>query len=237
MLPDDWRSTFAADDQPLGHRVPEWPAFAAIPWWAVVSAGLSPLLLTVGWLAADDVQPAAYSPIRQTVSYMAGSGGTDRWIMTLAMLLTGGTYLVTAVGMSGLWAPARALLVISGLCSLGIATSPEPAAGPTVVHLCWTVLGSVVITIWPLVAAKHAPPHLTALAGRYTAAATILFAAMLGWAAIETQSGSSLGLAERALSTAATSWPFVVALLLRRRAVYGADAAASGSDLAMTDRR
>jgi hypothetical protein len=60
---------------------------------------------------------------------------------------------------------------------------------------------------------------------------------MLGWAAIETQSGSSLGLAERALSTAATSWPFVVALLLRRRAVYGADAAASGSDLAMTDRR
>ena len=58
-----------------------------VPGWAVASAGLSPVVVTAGWLVADAVQPAAYNPIRKTVSVMAGYAGTDRWIMTGALLL------------------------------------------------------------------------------------------------------------------------------------------------------
>src|SRR5579863_9209237 len=81
-----------------------------VPGWTVVSAGLSPVLVTVGWLVADAVQPAAYSPIRKTVSVMSGYAGTDRWIMTGALLLVGGCQLLTAAGLAGVRVTARLLL-------------------------------------------------------------------------------------------------------------------------------
>jgi hypothetical protein len=40
---------------------------------------------------------------------------------------------------------------------------------------------------------------------------------LLGWLAIETQGGSVLGLAERLTSSIQITWPFIVALALRRR--------------------
>ena len=74
-------------------------------------------MATGGWLIADAVQPASYSPIRKTVSVLAGHAGTDRWIMTGALFLVGGCQLVTAVGLAGTGVPARILLAVAGLCS------------------------------------------------------------------------------------------------------------------------
>ena len=57
-----------------------WPARsspAARP-WAIVSAGLAPVLLTGAYLTAGILQPASYSPVRATISAMAGQAGTDR---------------------------------------------------------------------------------------------------------------------------------------------------------------
>ena len=65
-----------------------------VPGWTVVSAGLAPVLATGGWLVAEAVQPASYSPIRKTISVLAGHAGTDRWIMTGALFLVGGCQLV-----------------------------------------------------------------------------------------------------------------------------------------------
>jgi hypothetical protein len=45
--------------------------------WAVVPAGLAPVLLTGACLVADILQRASYSPMRQTMSVMAGQAGTD----------------------------------------------------------------------------------------------------------------------------------------------------------------
>ena len=42
------------------------------------------------------------------------------------------------------------------------------------------------------------------------------FVGLLGWLLIEAQGGSLLGLAERLTSSLQTSWPFVVAVALRR---------------------
>jgi ABC-type branched-subunit amino acid transport system ATPase component len=59
---------------------------------------------------------------------MAGQAGTDRWIMTGGIFLTGGCYLVTAAGLTGVRASARALLAVAGLAGIGIAASPNPPA-------------------------------------------------------------------------------------------------------------
>jgi hypothetical protein len=93
----------------------------------VVSAALSPVLLTGGYLLAGALQPASYNPVRETISAMAGQAGTDRWAMT------GGI----------------------GLAGIGIAASPEPASGATPRHLAWTVLGAVTTAVWPALAARR----------------------------------------------------------------------------------
>jgi hypothetical membrane protein len=189
-----------------------------IPGWTLVSAALSPVLLTVGWLVADAVQPPSYSPMRQTVSILAGHTGTDSWIMTWAMLLTGGTYLVTAVGLANIWLPARMLLAIAGLCSIGIATAPVPLTGATPVHLAWTTLGAGTIAIWPAVVAWRAPPQLAALTGRRTLIVTTVFLAMTAWVLYEIWFGHDLGLAERLSASIQSAWPLVVAVVWRRAA-------------------
>jgi hypothetical protein len=191
-------------------------AEGTVPWWAVFSAGLAPVLLIGAWLAADAVQPASYSPMRQTISVLAGDAGTDRWIMTGTLFLVGGSYFVTAVGLAGVRVPARALLAVSGLATIGIAASPEPASGPTPQHLAWTVLSAVTIAVWPALAARRLPPRPLVLSGYGSAAVTVVSAALLGWLFIEAQGGGDLGLAERLTTSAQACWPFVVALALRR---------------------
>jgi hypothetical protein len=185
-----------------------------VPWWAVVSAALSPVLVTAGWLVADAVQPAGYDPIRKTVSVMAGYAGTDRWIMTGALFLVGGCQLVTAAGLAGVRVPARIVLAVAGLSSIGIALSPEPVRGSTPQHVAWTALGATAIAVWPAFVARRGSPRPLIL-GRYCCAVvTAVFLVLLGWLVIETQGGSDLGLAERLSVSTETCWPFVVAVIL-----------------------
>ncbi len=187
-----------------------------VPRWAVAAAGLCPVLLTAGWLVGDVVQPASYSPIRKTVSVLAGYAGTDRWIMTGALLLVGGCYFATAAGLAGARLPARILLLVAGLSSIGIAVSPEPVVGSTPQHLAWTSLGEVTIAIWPAFTGRRGSPRPLILSIRGAAIVTAVSIALLGWLVIETQGGSVLGLAERLTSSIQITWPFVVALALRR---------------------
>src|SRR5712672_3510460 len=183
-----------------------WPVRsrpAARP-WAVVSAGLAPVLLTGAYLMAGILQPASYSPVRSTISVMAGQAGTDRWVMTGGIVLT------------GVRASARALLIVAGLAGIGIAASPEPARGATPRHLAWTMLGAVTITVWPAFAARRAAPRPLILGACGSAAVTAVFAALLGWLLAETRDGSVLGLAERLTTSIQTCWPFIIAVTLRR---------------------
>jgi hypothetical protein len=102
-----------------------WPARSnpAVHPWAIISAGLAPILLTGAYLMAGLLQPASYSPVRTTISVMAGQAGTDRWVMTGGIVLVAGCYLVTAAGLTGVRASARALLALAGLAGIGIAVA------------------------------------------------------------------------------------------------------------------
>src|ERR1022692_889784 len=128
-----------------------WPARSslAVHSWAIISAGLAPILLTGAYLIAGIFQPASYSPMRKTISAMAGQAGTDRWVMTGGIFLAGGCYLVTAAGLSGVRASARALLIVAGLAGIGIAASPEPAGGATPPPPPPTPLCATNTTPWP----------------------------------------------------------------------------------------
>ena len=145
---------------------------------------------------------------------LAGHAGTDRWIMTGALFLVGGCQLVTAAGLARVRVPARIVLAVAGLSSIGIAASPEPAHGSTPQHLAWTALGAVAIAVWPAFVARRAPPQPLILSSYGCAAVTAVLIALLGWLVIETQGGSDLGLAERLFLSTETCWPFIVAITL-----------------------
>jgi hypothetical membrane protein len=203
-----------------------WRTFSAIlpvsvrrpvPRWAVFTAVLTPVALVTGWLVAGARQPVAYSPMRETVSALAGQTGTDPWIMTGALFVVGAAQIATGAGLGSIRLPARILLVLTGLSTIGVAASPEPAAGPTLLHLVFAVSCVLTTAIWPIfVASRAAPSWIVSRSG--CAVVTLFYAGLSGWLLYATFGGGSLGLAERLTSAALGVFPLIVALALRQAA-------------------
>jgi hypothetical membrane protein len=190
-----------------------------VPGWAVGTALLAPVVLVVGWLIAGALQPTSYSPMRQTMSVLAGQSGTDRWVMTVALLLVGSCQIATGAGLTAVRMPARILLILTGLSTLGIAATPEPAAGPTSRHLAFAVSCVVTTAVWPVLVARRAPAQSRILSAYGCAAVTVIFAGLSCWLLIAARDGGGdLGMVERLTSAAQGMFPLFVALALRQTA-------------------
>ena len=188
---------------------------ASVARWAAVSTALAPLAMISAWLVAEALQPPSYSPLQSSISGLAALGATDRWIVTSALLLVGACYFVTAGCLPNLRTPARAVLLIAGVSSIGIAISPQPVHGSNAQHLVWTSLGAAAITVWPAFTGSRAPSAPLILRARSAAAVTVVFLVLSAWLVAETQHGSALGLTERLVSGIQITWPFIVILALR----------------------
>jgi Protein of unknown function (DUF998) len=190
-----------------------------VPGWAVGTALLAPVVLVGGWLIADALQPASYSPMRQTMSVLAGHAGTDRWVMTAALLLVGSCQIATGAGLTAVRMPARILLIVTGLSTLGIAATPEPVTGPASRHLAFVVSCVVTTAVWPVLVARRTPAQPWILSVSGCATVTVLFAGLSCWLLIAARDGGGdLGMVERLTSAAQGLFPLVVALALRRTA-------------------
>ncbi len=190
-----------------------------VPGWAVTTALLAPVVLVGGWLIAGALQPASYSPMRQTVSVLAGHSGTDRWLMTAALLLVGSCQIATGAGLAAVRVPARILLILTGISTLGIAATPEPATGPTSRHLAFAVSCVVTTAVWPALVARRAPAQPWILSVYGCATVTVIFACLSCWLLIAARDGGGdLGMVERLTSTAQGLFPLIAALALRQTA-------------------
>lgn len=190
----------------------------SVPAWTVVSAALCPVLLVGGWVVGGALQQTSYSPLQQTMSVLAGQPGTRPWVMTGALFLVGATQLVTAAGLRDVGTPARVLLMVTGLCTLGVAGSPEPVTGPSAIHLAFAVSCVFTTAIWPIFVARRPPAPSWAVSSYGCAAVTVCYGALSGWVLFASLGGGDLGLAERVTSTALGLFPLIVALSLRRAA-------------------
>jgi hypothetical protein len=163
--------------------------------------------------------------MRDTISVLAGYTGTDRWVMTAALLLVGGFQVATGAGLTAVRLPARLLLIVTGLSTLGIAATPELATGPTSRHLAFAVSCVVTTAVWPLLVARRAPAPSWIVSVYGAVAVTAVFAGLSSWLLIAAQAGAGdLGLVERLTSAIQALFPLVVALALRRPARAGAQA-------------
>jgi Protein of unknown function (DUF998) len=185
-----------------------------IPWWAVASAGTAPVLLIGGWTLAEALQPAGYSPIRDTISALAAHGATDRGVMTAALAGLGACHVITAAGLHPARPGGRVVLGIGGAATVLVAAFPQPAHGNSVAHTVAATAAFVALAVWPAFGAHRRTP--APLLRRWPS--TVASGALLGlvvWFAAELHGGQR-GLAERAAAGAQALWPLAVVLSTRR---------------------
>ena len=185
----------------------------------LVLALLAPVVLLAGVLLAQAAQPAGtYDPIGQTVSTLAGRGGTDRWLMVGALLGLGVIYLLVALGLRVVSRVGGLVVGVGGVALLGVALAPQPVHGSSAVHMTWMVLGCLAFVLWPLalVVDRCVDPRLR----RGSVAATVVLLGALGWFCAQAWTdGTWLGVAERVLLLLETVWPAWVVAASRRAPV------------------
>ncbi len=179
-----------------------------IPWWALAPASVAPVALVVGWTVAAARQPARYNPIRDTISALAASGATDRWIMTSALAVVGACYVMTAAGLRPASPVGRLVLVGGGVATLLVAAFPQPAHGNSVAHTVAATVAFLALGVWTAFAANRRSPA-PLLRPPAAIASTMVLLGLVAWFAIEIHGGHR-GVAERAAAGAQALWPLAV---------------------------
>jgi hypothetical membrane protein len=189
-----------------------------VPWWGLVAAVATPVVLVGGWLVAGSVV-RGYDPVRSSVSDLAAGDSPSRWLMTAALILTGLGYVTTAVGLRPADITGRGLLVVGGVGVLLTAWIPNSTMGRNSVgHMIVTYLTFIALTVWTGVIARNRPDAPLVLRRRFGQVVTIVLGVLLLLTVAEiVVGGATLGLRERVLTTAQALVPLVVVLGCRTR--------------------
>jgi len=193
-----------------------------VPWWGVASSVLAPVILIGGWTAAADLQPAPFNAVQRSISALGAVGMPYQWVIAIALLGVGVCHATTGIALRPAAEPGRALLVIGGISSILIAVNPQPRSGGSLAHEAFSLVGLVVMTIWPVAAIRRDPAAPFGLRPAAAIAITGVTLAVEVWFAIELFHGSELGLAERTVTADQSIWPLLVVasvLVARHRSV------------------
>jgi hypothetical membrane protein len=185
-----------------------------VPWWGVLSAAVTPVLLIGGWTVAAHLQAQPFDPVSQSVSTLAGQGATDSWVMTLTLIAVAICYFTTALALRPAARTGRLVLIAAAMAGILVALSPVAAPGGfSLSHAVWSAVGFALLAAWPLGAYRSGPGVPWALRVTPTFAAVGTIVVLTGWFLVElVTGGGALGLAERVLGIAQATWPLLVVI-------------------------
>lgn len=185
-----------------------------VPWWGIASSAVPPVALAAGWTIAASLQLRPYDPVADTVSALAGTGATDRWVMTLAFVLAGVCEIITGLALRPARMAGRAILVAGGVAGVLVAAYPvHMGEGAPAAHILWAVTGLTALAVWPLAASSSGPAVPWPLRPEVSVPVAVLLVALLALFGFElVTSGGMTGLAERVLGEAQAAWPFAAVM-------------------------
>ncbi|MFD8236600.1 DUF998 domain-containing protein [Streptomyces sp. NPDC059696] len=184
----------------------------SVPTWALLSSGCAPVFLIMGWLVAASLQGPPYDPAAQTISVLAAPGNQGSWVMTAAFVALGFCHLLTAWGLRPAATAGRVALAAGGVAALAVAVCPAPSSGGSLSHGSVAAVGFAVLAAWPVLAARAGAAVPWALRPFPSLGATTVMAVGAAWFLIELNLHGVAGVAERAVTTLQSVWPFVVVL-------------------------
>jgi hypothetical protein len=195
------------------------PAARGVPWWGVLSSAAAPVLLIGGWTVAAALQRGSFDQVTGTISALAGYGATDRWVMSLALLGVGASYVSTGLALRPAAATGRLLLMTGGAATALVAASPLPAGGGgSLRHTLAAAVAFIMLGFWPVLSQRREPSAPWILRPGTCAGAAVVLLALLVWFGAELNlGGGQVGLAERAVAGAEALWPWAVVLMCRLR--------------------
>jgi hypothetical membrane protein len=176
---------------------------------------LAPVILIAGWTLAADLQPVPFNAIQRSISALGAVGMPYRWIVALVLLGVGICHATTGIALRPAAEAGRALLVVGGISSILIAVNPQPSVGGSLAHEAFSLVGVVVMTIWPIAAIRRERGAPFGLRPAAAVVMTGITLALLVWFSIELFHGPELGLAERTVTADQSIWPLVVVVSVR----------------------
>ncbi|WP_399894909.1 DUF998 domain-containing protein [Streptomyces sp. BBFR51] len=182
-----------------------------VPRWVLLSSGCAPVLLIAGWTVAALFEGSSYDPVTQTISVLGAYGASGFWVMTGAFLTLGICHLLTAWGLRPAATAGRVALAGGGLAALVLVALPAPSSGGSLRHGAVVVVGFTLLAVWPVLAVNGGSAAPWALRRAPSIVATSLMAAGGVWFLIAVQRQGGAGVAERAVTSVQSVWPFVVA--------------------------
>ena len=183
-----------------------------VAWWGVASAALGPVLLIGGWTAGADLQPVPFDAVHRSISTLAMNGMPYRWVVTTAILAVGACNILTGLALRAAAEPGRILLIFGGVAGMLIAANPQVPNGGSLAHETFSLVAVVLMTLWPVAAARPEPGMPAGLRPAVARRAVALNLILLAWFAFELFNGPMLGLAERTVTAEEAIWPLVVVL-------------------------
>jgi hypothetical membrane protein len=187
---------------------------------------LAPIVLIGGWTTAADLQPVPFNAVQRSISALGAAGMPYSWVITITLLGVGVCHATTGIALWPAAEPGRALLIIGGISSILIAVNPQPRGGGSLAHEGFSLVGVVVMTLWPVAAIRRDPYAPFGLRPAAALAITSVTLAIEVWFVIELFHGAELGLAERTVTADQSIWPLLVVmsvLVARQRSVVPAE--------------
>jgi hypothetical protein len=185
-----------------------------VPWWALLSSAVAPVVLIAGWLVVQMQQPASYNPIHDTLSGLTPVDALDRGILLGAPVVLGICQIVTAAGMRPVAAAGRLVLAFGG-AALAVTVAFPQRVGSLTAHGIVAGAAFIAFALWPVVATLAPRAEIPsggpwATRPRVARPACVVLVLLAGWFATELFFGARAGLAERVTSAADVLWPLTV---------------------------
>ena len=180
----------------------------------LVLAVLGPVQSVVGWSLSAALWPG-YDSITQTISELASPESPVRYLQSSFFLLGALIDIVVAWKFTVLAKPARVLIFLGGLATIGLTIFPTPLVGVSEPHRVFATLSFVIFSVWPVFGMRFTrewPPIVRPLAS--IVATLALGAIAIGFLSVWTNPEiHTAGLWERVVTTSQAVYPALVIIL------------------------